>query len=79
MKCTYFHNCIVLCKNTEYSNTLVFEVRKQYLCYNLDKMKEKKTKKERSDKYEEKLSVKATFDELLDLTIPEPKRQEKQE
>lgn len=42
-------------------------------------MKNDKTKKERAEKYEEKLHIDGTLDEVLKLTIPEPERPEKKE
>ncbi len=41
-------------------------------------MNKKKNKKERSKKYEEKLSIDSTLDEVLKISIPEPKEKGKE-
>ncbi len=39
-------------------------------------MKDDKNKKERAEKYDEKLSIDGTLDDVLRLTVPEPKEKE---
>tara|TARA_R110002051_G_scaffold149010_1_gene221540 strand:+ start:6625 stop:6753 length:129 start_codon:yes stop_codon:yes gene_type:complete len=42
-------------------------------------MSEKKQKKERSNKYEEKVHINTTLDDVLKVSIPKPKEKKEKE
>ncbi|GBF21189.1 MULTISPECIES: hypothetical protein [Arenibacter] len=43
-----------------------------------DQKKDKKSKKERSNNYEEKLVIKGTLDDVLKVSVPKPKQKKKE-
>jgi hypothetical protein len=42
-----------------------------------DQKKDKKSKKERSGNYEEKVVIKGTLDDVLKVSVPRPKQKDK--